>query len=420
VEGPAGASEPVLSGQVPTTGTHRWFTLIGVSFLVYEAFFLLFYGDSFWFPYEITWWGIPTILLAFAVGHFLLIFVESPAGCHFFSPIWKGRPAIVYRKWVALDESGLTFGSRRVVWEAVDQLALTFFGNLQVWSRSVCGPQSRQPDLVLKVPFGIVKPAYQRKLVEQATARRPGLAINNRLEKRLASRELKGTELVQSLGVVFLLLVLIDLGNSTFSFLEMSKEYYLAQTEAKQGDMKIAQEHFQRAEQIYNHPFPVSWVNTKLLRQGTVAAGVHRSRSEALWELGRRQEAIVEVRKALECTPDAFRFNLRLARLLEETGNKKEAMQQMRLAVDNHASSLLPRLYVLAELLAEDQPQAAARLYQLYMDELKDRVFGEEPWWPPGGNRYLPEVLYSDDARFIFDRLLPAESTKSSQGKPAN
>lgn len=395
-----------ISVSLPTTLGHRSLVLMGSGFVVFEIFFLTLYGSDFWFGSDLSKWGIVAVIAALISAHFLLSWIESPGGCLFFSPIWKGRPPLVYRRWISLDESGITFGTRHVIWSAVDSLALTFWGNVQVRSRAVCGPHAREADLVLKFPLGAAAAASQKAFIERAKSDHPSASMNDRLCKRLSAREPLGTALVQCLGGAFMLVILFDLGHSTFTFLEMMKEYYLAQTSARDGQLEQAQLHFATGEKILTHPPPLSWVTGKLIKGGAVGAGVQQSRSEALWRLGRKDEAIEAARKAEELAPTHFRFPLRLARLLAESGKAREARQQIHRAIDYRQDSLLPRLYMLAVLKGGANPASAARLYDLYLQDLIDTVFGQEPLWPPGGNRYLHELIYLDDATFIFDRLI--------------
>jgi len=387
---------------------HRLFAGIGIGFVIFEMFFLTFYGSDFWFDYDISLWGLGFVVIALTIAHILLTWLETPAGCRFVEPIWKGRPPVVYGRWITLDESGITFGNRHVVWNAVDGVALTIWGNVLVRSRAVCGPSALQPDLVLKFPLGVAPADCQTAFIDSVKAMRPDCPINQRLLKRLTGRNatVKGTAIVQSLGGIFMLVILFDVGNSTFTFLQMMKEYYLAQTSARDGESARAVEHFKSAEAIFDHPLPVSWVTNKFLSKGVVGAGVHQARSEALWRMGRKEEAIEAARKPVEFAPDHFRFNLRLARLLAESGHLKEARQQIRLAIDNHDDTLLPRLYMIAMLKTGDHPPEALKLYGLYIQQLIDIVFGDEPLWPPGGNRYCHELIYLDDATFVFDRLI--------------
>ena len=61
---------------------------------------------------------------------------------------------------------------------------------------------------------------------------------------------------------------------------------------------------------------------------------------------------------------------------------------------------------MLAELTAEDKQSMVSKFYQLYTDELKETVFDDETAWPPGGERFLHEIMYEDDVKFIFNKLL--------------
>jgi hypothetical protein len=383
-----------------------WFTLIGATFVVFEIFFLIFYGSDFWFEWTVTWLGLPLLLISFLVAHLLLTWAESPSGCRFFSPIKKGAPPVVYRKWLTTDDSGVTFGARHIMWSAVDELQLTILGTVVMRSYALCGPASPVPDVVLKFPISCCPAAFQVKFLHFVKQKQPSVQFNNRLSKRLTAKDLPGQNYVQALGVAFMFLVLLDVAQSTYHFLEMNKQFYLAQTEARDGHMDKAKEHLDNGDYIRSHGFPLSWVNTKLLGEGTAAAGVYEARSEALWRLGRKEEALSDAKKALELYPVSHKLNLRLARLLAETGKEREAQGQIRLAIDNSADMLMPRLYMISLLVDEKKRGRALSMYNLYMDDLKDLVFGDEPLWPPGGNRFLHEMFYQDDAKFILDRLL--------------
>ena len=400
----AKSTSPLVS-PVPTTASHRCCTLVGITFVLFECIFLSLYSSDYWFGCNVSWLGIPAIFLAATVSHFMLRWLESPSGCRFMAPISKGKPATVYWQLLLPGDSGFIFGTKHVLWDSVDELKLTIFGNLLVLSRAVCGQEAPSADLVLKLPIGTVATHLQSGLVSAVAARKPQLVTNPRLEKRLAAPALKGAALVQSLGAIFMSLILLDLGHSTFRFLEMNKQYYLSQIAAKDGQLGKSRQHLDRADRIAHHPLPFSWVTSKLLGAGAVAAGVHQLRSEALVRLGLYGEATAEAREAVKLSPDSFRFNLRLSRLLAFQNTMPESRALIRAAIKNHKDSLLPRLYMLAELA--DQPNSAelSRFYQIYLDELSDKVFGVEPAWPPGGNRFLHEIFYSDDVTFIFNRF---------------
>lgn len=392
--------------QLGSNSGYAWFTLIGIAFLTFELFFLLFYGTDFWFNFQIVWLGIPAVAISLLIAHCFLSWQESPGGCEFMAPVKKGLPLFVYRKWLRLDQQGLRFGNRCVLWEAIDGVELTLFSNVIVTSRAVCGPSARRADRVLKFPFSCTSALNQAKFLDLLRQKRPAATMNQRLVKRQAAKDIKGTALVQSLGVVFMIVVLIDLGHSTFSFLEMMRDYHLAQIEMRDGNNAGALAHFNRAEQMRLHPLPLSWVSNKFLLQGTVAAGVYEARAEALWRMKRFDEAVESARKALELNKQSHRLNLLLARMLADAGKDKEARAQIRASIDNDPDALLPRLYMLSLLIAEHDRSRALRFFNDYLDDLKDSTFGEEPMWPPGGNRYLNEIMYQDDIKFVLDRLL--------------
>lgn len=469
------------SKRILTTPAHRGFTLAGTGFVFFEILFLVLYSDRSWFPIDLTPWGIPAALLMAGLAHFFLWATESPAGCRYFGLLWKGSPPIVYWRWITLEEprgasgadpfldtpsetkeetagSGetakpadsageavaeevatppvptpftgepaLIFGTRRVLISAIDELALTFWGNLHIRSYSLTGRREKNgkpepPQLVFKIPFSVVDQPKQRLLIDTIKRYRPNVQTNKRLQKKLDADELPAASSIQMFGAAFLFWVLMDVGHSTFSYLEMLKGYHLAQfiirhpadleltgrttplneTEAKEE----AKKYFDRAEDLRTHPLPWSWVTNTLLSKGGVAAGAQEARSEALWYLGDKEESIKAVEAALKFTPKSFRYNLRMARLFYDLGRLPEARSQIRQAIDSHRDSLLPRLYMVA-LLEELKNQPKARkFYDIYVEELDYEVFGTEPHWPPGGNTFVHDVWYREDMKFVLDKLI--------------
>ncbi|HEY9679008.1 MAG TPA: tetratricopeptide repeat protein [Drouetiella sp.] len=425
------AAEKKLSA----TAAHQGYTLIGVSFVVFELIFLVLYSNDFWFLNRSDFWGdlnvyglgIPTVLIAILIAHLVLLWVESRYGCIFFAPIWKRRPPIVYRRWLRLNENelypGLSFGQRHVIWEAIDEIELTFWGNLRIFSSALSGnpsvkttksffPFFRSEGLeeVLKFPFSVGNLEDQKFLIEAMRHHNPQLRMNARLTKRLEQKDVKGTALVQQFGVVFLLVVLLDVGFSMFTFLEMLKNYYLCERTAiaaYREERKVAPIFFDQAESIRTHPIPVSWVSNKIMSSGKIASGVFQTRSDALWSMGRKAEAIESLKKAIELSPNTFRLNLRLARLLAQNDQRDEAINQLNEAIDNHASALLPRLYTLA--ITSDSQRA--RTYKSFLHDLDDELFASDLLWPPGTHLFLQDVFYRDDLTFIFDRLLNTDTS---------
>ncbi len=409
-----------------TTLGHQGYTVVGIGFIIFELGFLILYSNEFWFEINVFWLGIPAALLALCVAHFFLIWVESKSGCDFFSPIWKRRPPCVYRQWVRLNESdlepGISFGKRHVVWRAMDEVELTIWGNLRVLSQALSGaPSTRakkskvpffQPvdaEEILKFPFGFGSVADQKLIIDTMQHYKPALKLNGRLTKRLAQKDVKGTTYVQQLGAVFLFLVLMDVGFSMFSYLEMLKNYYLCELTGAadlRKERKLSPFFFAQAEEIREHPVPFSWVSTKIMSEGKVASGLYQTRAEALWAMGKKEEAIESMRKSLKLSP-SFRLNLKLARMMALNGQREKAEEQLKQAMEDHDSALLPRLYMLALSSGPERPN----LYKSYLHDLDDDLFGTDLMWPPGSHVFLQDVFYRDDLTFIFDKMLDTDSS---------
>lgn len=412
--------------RLSTTLGHQGYTVVGIGFIVFELGFLILYSNEFWFELNVSSLGIPAALLALCLAHFFLIWVESEAGCNFFSPIWKRRPPCVYRQWVRLDESdlepGISFGQRHVVWRAVDEVELTIWGNLRVLSQALSGaPSTRarkskfpffQPvdaEEILKFPFGFGSVSNQKLVIDTMRHYNPALKMNQRLIKRLDQKDVKGTVYVQQLGAVFLFLVLMDVGFSMFSYLEMLKNYYLCEltgTAEQRERRKLSPFFFAQAEEIREHPAPFSWVSTKVMSEGKVASGLYQTRAEALWAMGKKEEAIESMRKSLKLAP-SFRLNLKVARMLALNGQREKAEEQVKDAMEEHDSALLPRLYMLALSSGSERPS----LYKSYLHDLDDDLFGTDLMWPPGSHVFLQDVFYRDDLTFIFDKMLDTDTS---------
>lgn len=404
------------SETLTTAFSHQCLTLIGASFIFFEILFLELYADNFWFASNISWLGVPAIILVAIFAHFFLSFLESPAGCRSFAFIFKGSPPVVYRKWLCLNASGVTFGLRHVRFQVVDEVSLSFFGNLLIKSAILCGAEAKEKDIILKIPFGPATQAVQSAFVSRLQENNAALALNQRLEKRLSSPIVKGQALIQLFGSVFMAAVLLDLANSSFFYLQTLKEYYLCDLEARQENRAEALNHLSEGDRLYNKPPAVSFVLPQLLFVGGSGAGVLQARAQALWSLKQKKEAIEDARKAVDLD-QSFRSHLRLARFFAEDGQSRAAQAESADAIELHRDSLLPRLYMLALVKPRSVPAASA-LYQKYMDDFEESTFDKEPMWPPGGNRFLSESFYSDDVRFILDRLLSPLPEKSKARQP--
>lgn len=383
---------------LPASKGHQLLTLIGFSFIFFEIIFVFLYSDEFWFSLDIRWLGIPVILLVAALSHFILLALQSDAACRFLQPLWKGRPPIAYTRWLTLDNDGFTYGIRHIKWSAVDEFFLTFFGNLEIRSDSFSGP-------VFKFPFGLALPQEQRAFFESAKERKPGLRSNARLEKRINSPIVRGQNFVQFLGAAMMAFVLLDLGYSSFSYLEMLKHYHLARTEGSVEELR-------KGDEILEHPLPISWVTNRFIHNGPSGAGTFQARANAEIELGNLSAALIDADKAIAITPDNFRLHLFRARILTAQNENTEAKDSIDKAIENHKNSFLPRLYLIANA-AKKSEDAKQKAYASSLAELGESTFGDEPHWPPGGNRFLSEVFYSDDIHFIFDQLLHVKKQPS-------
>lgn len=390
--------------------SHQILTLIGITFLLFEILFLTLYFDKFWFSIDLSMLGIIAILVLCFVAHFLLKFFESNQACDLLSFLFKGKPAIAYRKWIKLADDGFVFGIKHIRWDAVDEMELSWFGNLIVKSRLVCGASQKKPDVLIKIPFGIADNTTQVRFLDAAAAKRPNLLLNSKLKKVDATLA-KGAQMTQIATAAIMSFVLLDVGYASFYYLELLKNLYLAETTLLASNTAPAGlQHYERAENLRTHPLPISWVTSRFLSSSTVAAGLCIQRAKVLWLLGKKEEALQMAEKSFAYSPTSLRHHLYKTRLLVEQGRKEDARAELDKLIEEHKSALLPRLYVLA--LAKGSGYSASTDNQEYENQLAAcyaETFGEEPYWPPGGNRFFTELWFSDDLRFLMDRFLETQ-----------
>ena len=389
---------------LPTTLPHRALTLVGTTFLMFELVFIQFFIGEYWFSIDLQMFGIPTALLLMPIAHFWLRWLESKSGCRAFFFFWKGTPPLAYEKWLQLEEDSFAFGNRYVRWDVVDELALTIFGNLQIKSRIVSGATQEKLDVLLKFPFAVTPRENQAKFVERVRQHRPDVIINKRLEKALSAPIIKGAGIGMASGAVVMFLVLLDVGYGSFWFLDLMKHYHLAAVNARDGNAKEAERQLAMADDTRAHPFVLSWVAQKFVSQNS-AAGIYGARAEALWRMGRKNDAIEDAKIAAEHAEHSTKVKLRLARYLAAVGKRDEARALLDKLIEKHKHQLLPRLYVVV-IEKEKSKDAAQRQYIQYQDELVAEFFEKEPKWPPGGNLFFHEVIYQDDMDYVFKRLL--------------
>ena len=384
--------------QFQTTLAHQTFLGISSAFVLFEVLFLVLYGDKDWFAVDLLPLGVPAALLALAVAHVLLTWLEGPRGCRLFAFMLNGLPPVVYRKWILVNEDGfensLRFGNKRVVWKAVDSVELTFFGNLLLKSRQLPGAErlktqrsgevdENPPFLLFKLPFGVAARSDQQAFVRLLLEENPLCTLNDRLQNQIEKDDPKGTNVVFLIVSIFYLFFFMDVGFATFDYLEILKHYYLAELNSIQEprDPRAAKEHFDRADSLFYHPFQFSWVTHKLLDADNTKSGIIQLRAESLWDMGKRDEAVLCLKQALELPGKNFRLHLRLGRMLTDMGREKEALATLAEAVDEKREALVPRAYtfVLLATKKEPNPAAARRYFNIAMADFDDQVFEEEP-----------------------------------------
>ncbi|MBA3993047.1 MAG: hypothetical protein C0469_05915, partial [Cyanobacteria bacterium DS2.3.42] len=247
---------------------------------------------------------------------------------------------------------------------------------------------------------------FQKIFIETIEAANPNVLINKRLRKKLSQQDVSASQMIGVMGAVIMLIVLIDLGQSSYTYLDVLKNYYHADLSARRHEKADSERYFERGEELLRESLPMSWIKNKFFDEGNGAAGVKIARAEALWHMGRQQEAVDECRNALKLSPKAFRINLRLARMLNAMNCPSEAKTEIEEAMKIKKDSFLPRGYMVALNFERTGAVEAQNLYETYLKELDDELFGEEPVWPPGGERFLHDIWYREDLTFVFNRLL--------------
>lgn len=409
---------------IKTSLSHRGYSLVKMSYPLFGLVFIDMFSTSNWFESDIRWLGIPTIIAILVSAHVFLLFLQTDRAARLFYLIHRGKPPAVYLNWLEVSDDAdptIKFGLRGLNLSCVDELHLTIWGNLIFKSRSVCGSVIKngveliEADDVFKIPFGVVSSQDQKEFVDLVQKVRPDVMLGKRLQKRMSAKHVKGEDYIQALGAVFLLFVLFDLSFSLFGYLEMLKHYHLAQVTARgsfgsqpEGEIS-AEDHFKTAESMLESPPGISLVKRTVLHKGYSTGAVYQSRAEALWYLNRKEEAIKSLETALEYYPKSLRMHLELARWLALNGQIREARKVLADMADEHEDSLLPRLYTIVLFSQGGDKAKAKRYYDIYADKLDLEVFGEEPWWPPGGNRYLNDSWSRDDVHFLLDELLKSK-----------
>jgi tetratricopeptide (TPR) repeat protein len=448
------AGVPLVASAILPALSHRIYTLIGFAWPAFGLIFLVLLCSTDWFALPMPIWQlfVPACLIALALGHIVALVLESGRTTAMLYYFRRGMPLIFYQRFAVLQEPGaataaapigepaIVFGGRRILFSAVDELYLTFLGVLEIKSYAASGrvksaagsdkgagsgpaPALNKADLLVRVPIGALPLGEQKRLVEIFRSYRPGLTVNKRLDDRLKSPIVKGQAAIAATGAMILLFALFDVSYATFTWLEMLRDYYGSQLCSRQSDRAAAFVHYQgsapmtapaRAAQLYEraealrlHPARLSWAYRALFANGNSGAQLSDIRAETLYRLGREQEAIDVLVKALPLKTSGFKTQLQLARYLSRAGRNDEARALMDAVLEKHKDVLLPRLY---ELVLLPKGGNSADLYNKYLAELDEEVFGEEPAWPPGGEKPMMEMWRREDLDFLAQYFLKLPS----------
>jgi hypothetical protein len=414
--------------QIKTTLAHRGYSLVKMSYPLFAFAFINFFSSDFWFNFDISWLGLPLIVAILLASHIFLLYLQTDRAAHLYYIFLRGKPPAIYLDWLTVTETGdsqetsVRLGLRNLKLRYVDELHLTIWGNLIFKSRAMTGSlkldgnETIDADDVFKVPFGVISSTDQKQFVELVQSIRPDVVLGKRLEKKLSAKLVKGEDYIQALGAAFLLFVLFDLSHSMCGYLEMLKCYHLAEVVAREQmpsqavrDQKVkeSQNEFETAEKMLNSSPGISLVKRTVLNKGLATAAIYEARGDTLWYLGKRDEAIASLKKALEFYPKSLRMHLQLARWLVACGKQAEARKIISDMIDEHDDVLLPRLYMMVLTQQSGDQEKAKRYYEIYSEKLDLDVFGEEPSWPPGSNRLLRDAWTRDDLHYVLDTLLP-------------
>lgn len=417
-----GTSQAML---IRTSRFHKSFTLLGRSTVTFAIILIIFYSTSFWFPYNAADLGFIVILFSLIFTYCLLRGAESHLFCRLWSPLLKGKPPIIFTRWLEVEENRFKFGLYKLLFSAINNVSLSPFGNLIFKSQALSGPikkgEINPAGTVLKLPFSAIDLKTQQEFVALLKEKCPQATLGTSLTAIQNKPILKSTTYIHILSSFIFFLILLDIGQSTFGYLELLKRYYLSDKASLEKSKDIAQKEFQSAEQLRAHPPQFSFVAPKLLHSTSTAAGLQESRSKALWGIGKKDEAIVAQAYAAKLAPKSYKINLRLARLFTELGQIENAKKTIDALAEKHKHALLPKLYLANLFLKENDKQKATLTLQYHYDYLVNGIsnhnggeaayFSTPPVWPPGGEEVLHELFYRDDLEF----LLPKAKQNDSQ-----
>ncbi len=429
--------DKIYPSPIYTSLSHKLYSLVKVSLVLYGFFFIILFANDFWFEADLALLSFILAPTFIALAHFVLVFQESPAGCHFFSPLFFNRPVMPYRIWIEtclatnpekngkyVDTIGLLSGNQMIPIEKIDVIELSFWGNLIFLTDSIAQPiydknRVRQGQVLFKLPAAACGPVKQKEFLELFLKLKPGVKLNKRLEKHMARQEklfekgnpanllVKFEEYVPLIGACVFIFIFVDFAISTCIYLDTHKHYYLCQYKARHNDFSRSSSEFEKAESIRKGATGtfMTPVKSALFNTGAAASRLWQTRAEALYYMGKRKEGIESLVRAVEFLPGNYKINLEMARWLTKEGDVKGAKAYLNSAVEANSDSMIAKILVLNDLYASNKKDQARHLEKIYLDTLDEDLFGEEPVWPPGGSRLVKEGWIKDDTKYLLKEL---------------
>jgi tetratricopeptide (TPR) repeat protein len=407
-----------LSGSIKTGYFYQLVTLTSRTVLVFAVLLVGLLSTSFWFQWNAEYLGGLAIIIGLIVTHGFLIAAESDLVSRLFSFVRKGKPLVVYRRWLRIEEQTLVYGVYRLLWTAIDSVSVSHFGNLIFKSRALCGSpvlvnskDINPANKVLKIPFAAVDVETQKRFIALLKTKCPQANIASTLEAIMGKPIIRSANYIHIFtGIVFLLL-LFDAGYSSFRYVELLKRYYLADQAALLGNVEKAEIEYKVAEQFRLDALPFSMVSKQLFTRGTSLAAIQEARSRVLWDLGQKEKSLLIQENAARLMPKSYKVVLREARLYSASGKLGEARNAIESLIDKHKHALLPRMYLAFLLYQHGKAKEAKLAFKEYLAMLDKEYFSLPPVWPPSGEESLHELFYRDDLRFLFpDTFLSLQS----------
>ena len=394
---------------IKTSPFHQSFTLLGRSSMAFAIILLLFYSTSSWFCYDASYFGIPAIIVSLLITHYLLRGLESNLSCKLFSFFFKGKPPVIYKHWLKLEENSFSFGRLKLLYSALHNVSLSAFGNLIFKSHSLSGALKEDEldaaTTVFKLPFSAILPQTQKDFIKLLQQKCPQTVLSPSLFKVVDKPILKSASYINVLILIIFFFTLIDIGYSTFEYIELLKRYHLSQQSANQQNIDLAQKEYQAAEILRKHCSHFSLIMPKLLNNSSTAANLCDLRSKALWEMGKMQDALESQLEAAQIAPQSFKINLRLARLYAKLGKEDKAKECIDALAHRHKYALLPKLYSASLLFNMQRKTEAKSLLQNYLAFLDKEYFSPPPVWPPGSEDVIHELILQEDLDFLISNI---------------